>query len=365
MDSSKRIIWTVVAVALVVSAAVFFYPGAKESFAPTLLAARVAIQPAGAPAAVVGPVKIPAGTPFTLHAVLEARDRDGSPVYYTRAPALEIAGRRVPTGELRAWERPWKVKVFWFTVEGPAPYVKLAAPDQLDHLRFTEFFRPEWPADWSVPGHLKARFSESLAGQGVETPEGRSFGTQRYQVRIELFEDEKDLTPAKRFISPGGDVLPDQVASFPTVYAALPGGAAGAASLAFGLTDLQPPPEPDADLLGRLADLTRRHLAFSTVTLIRQVIEGAGREPEKLDWQRIDLAEGPPWDDSKAGVHAGDLLRAGGRVVVLYKDAETGGSPGRLDRSDLCFDYARGAAVQPLSEVFTGEGLVDLARLGS
>jgi hypothetical protein len=153
------------------------------------------------------------------------------------------------------------------------------------------------------------------------------------------------------------------VASFPTVYASLPGGAAGAASLAFGLTDFQPPPEPGADLLGRLADLTRRHLAFSFVPLIRQVIEGAGREPGTLDWQRIDLAEGPPWDDSAQGVHPGDLLRVGGRVVVLYRDAGSGGAPGRLDRSDLCFDYARGAAVQLLSEVFTGQGLVDLARL--
>ena len=171
MDSSKRIIWTVVVVALVVSAVVFLYPEAKESFAPKLLAARVAIQPAGAPAAVVGPVKIPAGTAFTLHAVLEARDRDGTPVFYTRAPALEIAGHRVPSGELRSWDRPWLVKVFWFTVEGPAPYVKLESPGQLDRFRFTEFFRPEWPSDWSVPGHLEARFSESLASEGGQAPE--------------------------------------------------------------------------------------------------------------------------------------------------------------------------------------------------
>ncbi len=363
MDSSKRIIWIVVVVAVVVSAIVFLYPAAKESFEPTLVAARVAIQPAGSDAAIVGPVEVPAGTSFTLHAVLEARGRDGAPVYYTQAPALEIEGRRVPKGALRTWDRPWKVKVFWFTVEGPAPYVKLQAPDQIERFRFSEFFRPEWPSDWSVPGRLEARFSESLAEVEAKASEGRSFGTQRYQVRIELFEREEDLTPSQRFISPGGDALPDQAASFPTVYAALPGHAAGPASLAFGLTELEPPPEPGAELLGRLADLTRRHLAFSRLTLIRQVIEGAGREPGTLDWQRIDLDHGPLWSDSAEGAHAGDLLRVGGRLVVLYRDRETKGTPGRLDRQDLCFDYARGASVVPLSEVFTGEGLVDLARL--
>ncbi len=363
MDSSRRIIWTVVGVALVVAAVVFLYPGAKESFAPALTAARVAIQPAGAEAAVVGPVQVPAGTAFTLHAVLEARDRDGSPVYYTRAPALEIDGRRVPAEALRTWDRPWKVKVFWFTVEGPAPYLKLEAPGQLDRFRFTEFFRPEWPADWSAPGRLEARFSEGLAKDGGATPAGRSFGTQRYQVRIELFEHDDDLMPTKRFISPGGDALPDQVASFPTVYASLPGAAAGAASLAFGLTEIEPPAATGTGLLHRLADLTRRHLAFSRVTLLHGMIEAAGRESESLDWRRIDLDDGPAWGGSPAGVHAGDLLRVGARVVVLYQDRPKGGIPGRLDRQDLCFDYAQGAAVEALSAVFTGEGLVELARL--
>lgn len=363
MDSSKRIIWTVVAVALVVSAVVFLYPEAKESFAPALVAARVAIQPAGAPAAVAGPVELPAGGAFTLYAVLVARDRNGAPVYYTRAPALEIDGRRVPAGELRAWDRPWKVKIFWFTVEGPAPYVKLEAPGQLDRFRFTEFFRPEWPSDWSAPGRLEARFSEGLAGKGGATPAGSSFGTQRYQVRIELFEHEDDLTPTKRFVSPGGAALPGEAQSFPTVYASLPGAAAGAASLAFGLTELEPPPEPGAALLRRLADLTRRHLAFSRVTLIHQMIAAAGRDPESLDWRRIDLDDGPPWGDTAESVHAGDLVRVGSRVVVLYQDRSGGGAPGRLDRQDLCFDYAQGAAVEALSAVFTGEGLVEVARL--
>ncbi len=363
MDSSKRIIWTVVAVALVVAAFVFLYPRAKESFAPSLVAARVAIQPAGAPAAVVGPVEISAGTAFTLHAVLEARGRDGGAVYYTEAPALEIDGHTVPAEALRTWDRPWKVKVFWFTVEGPAPFLKLEAPGQLDRLRFTEFFRPEWPANWSVPGRLEARFGESLAQEGAEASAGRSFGTQRYQVRIELFEHDDQLTPSQRFISPGGDALPDRVTSFPTIYSSLPGAAAGAASLAFGLTELEPPPAPSAALLARLTDLTRRRLAFSRPTLIRQVIEAAGREPESLDWQRIDLDDGPPWDASAGGVHAGDLLRVGARVVVLYEDRGTGSARGRLDRQDLCFDFAQGSAVRRLSDVFTGAGLVELARL--
>ena len=60
------------------------------------------------------------------------------------------------------------------------------------------------------------------------------------------------------------------------------------------------------------------------------------------------------------GVARGDLIRAGGRVVVLYEDR---GTPGRLDRGDLCFDFEQGAEVLPLSEVFVGEGLLELARL--
>jgi hypothetical protein len=374
VTTEKKILWTVGGV---IGAVLLFFallPSAKEGLAPELVGAHVAVLPAGAEAAVVGPVEIDAGDEFTLYAVLEARDRGGEPVYYTEAPALVIGGERAPDGALRLWDRPRVLKLFWFTVEGFSPYVKLEAAEQLDRFYFTEFFRPEWPSSWSVQGRLAPKFSEALA-RDTRAEEDRSFGTQRYQVRIELFPDEDALTAEERYLSMGADALPDAVDGFPTVYAALPG-AAGPASLAFGLTQIEPPDGADSELIARLATLARQRLAFSRVPLIRQVIRSGGRDGSEtrgeLSWGSVDLASGPAWGDEGDGISSsgpagpvrmGDLVRAGARVVVLYRDHRERGTPGRLDREDLCFDYERGASVRSLSEVFTGEGLVDVARL--
>lgn len=358
MASERKILWTVAGVVSVAILAVVLWPRAKEELAPELLQAHVAVLPEGGDVAVVGPVEVEAGRGFALHAVLEARRRDGSSVYYTEAPALEVAGKRVSAEALRPWDRRGVVKIFWFTVEGFSPYVKLEAEDQLDRFHFTEFFRPEWPSAWTIDGRLDPRFSESLEREALEVRE-RSFGTQRFQARIEIFEHEEDLTPRQRFISPGGDTLPDAVESFPTIYAALPG-SAGPASLAFGLSQLESPPSPPPALFARLSQLTRQRLAFSRVTLVSQVIQAAGLARSELAWTDVDLAAGPPWGEGRGAVGPGDLVRAGSRVVVLFRDA---GTQGTLDRADLCFDYERGAAVRPLSEVFVGEGLVELARL--
>lgn len=368
-DPSKRIVRIVIVVSVVLIAIVLLWPKAKESLAPTPLSAEVAILPAGAERAVVGPVELPPGTDFTLYAVLAAKTRGGEPVYYTEAPGLEIDGKTVPSDALLRWDRPQTVKVFWFTVEGPAPYLELKAAENLDRFKFTEFFRPDWPATWSAPGRMDSRFDQNLTrGEAEEDALAgrRQFGTQRFQVRIELFDKEKDITPAERFISPGGDALPEALATFPTVYEAYPG-AAGPASLAFGLTQLEPPADAGPDLQARLADLTEHHLAFARVPLIREVIAAAGTTSDAIEWQEVDLSKeaGPAWrgeggETGADGVSRGDLLRAGGRVVVLYEDR---GIPGRLDRDDLCFDFEQGAEVLPLSEVFVGEGLLELARL--
>ncbi len=361
MSAEKKILWTVGAVVSVVVLAFALWPAAKESLAPELIGSHVAVMPAGAEVAVVGPVEIEAGGEFTLHAVLEARDRGGEPVYYTRAPALEIGGERVPDETLRPWDRQRALRVFWFSVEGFSPYVEIEEAAQLDRFHFTEFFRPEWPSDWSVQGRLDPKFSDALAREEVAAGE-RAFGTQRFQVRIELFADEDALTAEERFVSIGADALPEAVDRFPTVYAALPG-AAGPASLAFGLTQLEPPPSPDPALTARLSALARQRLAFSRVQLVGQVIRAGGESRRSLEWTSVDLNDGPEWSDdggSAEAVGMGDLVRAGPRVVVLYRDR---GTPGRLDRGDLCFDYERGASVRALSEVFSGEGLVDLARL--
>ena len=253
------------------------------------------------------------------------------------------------------------LKVFWFTVEGFAPFVKMETAEQLDRFHHTEFFRPEWPAAWSIDGRLDPKFSAALA-EGAVGAGDRAFGTQRFQVRIEVFPEEDALTAQERYVSLGADALPDAVDRFPTVYAALPG-PAGPASLAFGLSQLEPPPSASADLTRRLAALGDQRLAFSRVPLIRQVIQAAGKSRSEVAWNDIDLAAGPAWGDGEGGVGTGDLVRAGSRVVVLFRDHAEQGTPGRLDREDLCFDYERGAAVRSLSEVFTGEGLVELARL--
>lgn len=358
MTPERRIIVTVIAASAAVLLVLLLWPRVQEGLAPDPVAAHVAILPEGHDAAVAGPVDLAAGTPFTLHAVLEARDRAGDPVYYTEAPALEIDGRRVPDEALQLWDRRQVVKLFWFSVEGFTPYLDLDRPEQLDRFHFTEFFRPEWPATWSVEGRLTPRFSQALVQEGAEEV-ARPFGTQRYQVRIELFDDEEDVTPDERFISTGGNALPERAASFPTVYSAL-AGPAGPASLAFGLTQVEPPPGAGTELRGRLAELTERRVAFARTPLLRDVLDAAGVSRRELAWDSVDLSAGPSWGEGAGAVEQGDLVRAGARVVVLYEDR---GTPGVLDRGDLGFDYQQGAAVRALSEVFSGEGRVELARI--
>jgi len=367
-DPSKRIIRIIVVTVTALVALVVFWPKAQERFAPAPVRALVAIQPEGSDTAVVGPVAIEPGQDFTLHAVLEAEGRGGEPVYYTEAPALEIGGERIDGEALQRWDRPWVVKIFWFTVEGPAPYVEVKALEHIDRVAFTEYFHLEWPLVWSVPGRLESRFDQSLARNGSAVGR-RPFGTQRYQVRIELFEDEENLTPKLRLTSAGGSVLPEGAADFPTVYAGYPG-AAGPASLAFGLTQIEPVESSNTEMLRRLTELTRSRVSFTRLPLIREVIEAAGRSSEDLTWTEVDLETGPLWASSTEAassakarpveVARGDLLRAGGRVVVLYQDQ---GALGRLDREDLCFDYEQGARVLPVSDVFEGEGLLELAVL--
>jgi hypothetical protein len=102
-------------------------------------------------------------------------------------------------------------------------------------------------------------------------------------------------------------------------------------------------------------------------------------EADAVPWQPIELAGALAWGEE---VHAGDLLSAGGRVVVLYRDAAppaavpdgaaaapaigSGPGNGRLDGDDLALDYVRGASVRRLSEVFdlTAGGTLSWAPLG-
>jgi len=376
MTSEQKIFWSIVAVLVVVVAAVLLSPSLSQLTVPQPEAALVAIQPAGAEAAVIGPVELPAGTPFTLRAVLEARTRGGDTVYYTEAPALVRDGEPVPAEAVRRWDRRQQVKVLWFTVEGSQPVLDLAPGQSVERFRPLAFLRDDWPFAWSVPGRLEPAHDDDIAGPASRVE--RPFGTQRFQVRIEVLDeraDRGDLVPKLSFNSlPPSKLLAD-VDRFPTMTESLPG-AAGPASAVFGLTQIRPPEaagkvegvdagELEAvargELSQELVDLTRKRVAFATLPVLREVLDAAGVDPGELPWRYVALDGSAAWGTQ---VHPGDLLRAGQRVVVLYTDAAPGQASearpaagnGVLDGDDLAFDFAFGAVVRPLSEVFEAEG---------
>ena len=368
MSSERKIFWTVVAVAALAVGTLVLWPVVEERVAPRPVAAWVAIEVEGSGLARVGRVEVPAGTPFTLHAVLEATTRGGERVFFTEAPALELPGGPVPGERLRRWTGPLPARILWFTVEGPAPQLEVPAGGDLGRFRMAEYLRSDWPFSWSVRGRMEPAFDDLLSadGAGPEVP----FGTQRFQVRIELVAEETQVVPSERFTSWGHEALPRRVAEFPTVTAVLPG-PAGPASAVFGLTQIATA-APDPAVLQELVRLTEQRLAFSRVTMLAEVLAAAGVGSADLPWSSAALDGGLGWGEE---VRVGDLLRAGDRVVVLYRDAAgDGGEPpiaagdgdGRLDGDDLALDYVRGAAVRRLSEVFdlSGGGSVEWAPLG-
>ena len=124
---SSRLFLIVITVVGLAAIAFLLQPTVVEQLAPELQTAWVGIEVAGSSIAEVGPVDLAVGDNFTLHAVLEARDRQDRPVYYTEASRLAFGGEEVPADQLRVWERPRRIKVRWFTVEGERPYVTLDA----------------------------------------------------------------------------------------------------------------------------------------------------------------------------------------------------------------------------------------------
>ncbi len=356
----SRLFLVIVIVIGLIAAAILLQPTVEEQLAPRPLTAWVGIEVAGSGVAEVGPVALEVGTPFKLHAVLEARDRLNRPVYYCETPRLSFAGEEVPGESLKAWQRPRPIKVRWFTVEGERPYVTLDAESGVEAFEFREFLRSDWPISWSVPGEIDAANDDHLANESAEKTQ--LFGTQRYHVRFELYRDEDSLIPEEVIRSWGVADLKQQIDRFPTVRSTLPG-AAGPASRVFGLTQLEPPPAAGREIALQIEELAANGVAFSRLTVLRDQIVQAGRSLQNLSWTTLDLGAEARW-----GIDAGsgDLLRAGDRVVVLYKDR---GAPGVIDYEDLCFDYVQGAAIRALSEVFIGSGndveLASLAARGS
>lgn len=364
--TNRKLFWGVVIAAAVAVAVVLAWPEVQEELAPEPVRAWAAIEAEGSGVAEVGVVEIPEGTPFRVHAVLEAERRGGGgTVYYTEAEALSIGGRRVPDEQLRRWRRQLDVRVLWFSVEGVVPFVALEPGDDLSRFRLEPFFHPEWGNGWSVAGELEPANDARLVR---EQRQGRlPFGTQRYQARIEIYPLAEDKVPAERYVSPGPAEALAEPEAFPTAVVTLPG-AAAPASAAFGLTGIEPPPDAGEALRGELQRLTRERLAFSRLTLLREILDAAGKATDELEWRLVDLDAGPPWsadgggagEPRSEGVATGDLLRVGERVVVVYRDR---GAEGVLDREDLVFDYARGSVVRPLAQVFAGGGEVEWARL--
>lgn len=352
MDSQNRILIGTIIVLSLIAAGVYLTPAINEKLLqPQPLRAWVAIEAAGAGVADIGVVHLDAGTPFVLHAVLEAKTRGGDAVYYTKAPALRFLGadgtpRPVAAESIRQWDRPAVVRMRWFTVEGRSPYLRLAAGEGPEAFELQLFFRPDWPDGWSVPGLVEAAFDNQLDLGSRLPPGGQDFGTLRYHVRIELYAEKAAVLPEQRIASPGPEALRSDPASFATVVAALPN-AAAPASRVFGLTEIEPPADASAELRSALIALADRGLAFTRLSVLRDQLQQM-QDPDG-PWQQLDLATAPPWGD---GLGAGDLLRVGERVVVLFRDQ---GRPGVLDYQDLCFDFATGATVRALADVFSGQ----------
>jgi hypothetical protein len=344
-----RTVW-IAALVLTGLVAVFFLVQTRSVLAPELLALHVAIEADGAETAQLGPIEIEAGQGFRLHAVVEAKDWRGKEVFYTDAKALEVAGRRVDSTALRAWDRPERARLLWFTVEGAPPFSQVQSLEHLEELGYREIFRAEWPQTWSIPGRLDPTVENVLPGrEGVARSE--RFGTQRFHVRLEVFGRESSFLPSSRLRSPGAAELLAAPAAFPAVAAVLPG-PLEPLSRAFGLPQLELAPDAPEEVRAAIGARTDLGLAFSRLPLLAGWLKAMGVAWSDLRWEKIDLSGDVAWGG------AGDVVRAGSKVAFTFRDE---GQAERLDDRDLCLDFDRGATVRTLGEIFVGEGLIERA----
>lgn len=353
MSAERRYLWIAVAVVVLVAILILLAPRVREQLAPEPRGALVAVGTSDSAVATVGRTVLESGRPFRLYAVLTAVGRDGEPIYYTEAEALEIEGVVVPADRLRRWNRAGKLVVLWFTIEGYRPFVELDSLGQLESYRFEEVLRPEWGRGWTIAGSVTPR-NHSLArslGPGEELP----FGTARYHVRIERLASTGGPTPVARYRSPtGADLLAD--GPLPTSVVMRLGDTLARPSAVFGLPHFESAETASRDLLRRLGGWYRRDLAFSRLLVLSEVLKDSGLAWRDLVWRPIELADRPAFRSAGSG----DLLRSGERIVVIYRDR---GEIGRLDYDDLCLDFVENAAVRPLREVFTGGGVLEWADL--
>jgi hypothetical protein len=347
---SSRAVLAIAVAAIVVALAVVFLlvPSIQESRRPELQRAWVGIEVVGSGLAVVGRLELEPDRPFRLHAVVEAVTEEGEPVFYTEAPALRFDpawGVEAPPGSIRSWDRPEEARVLWLTVEGSPPYVVLSGNETLERFELAEFSHPEWGRSWVADGTIETRRDDQLDLDGGSR---LGFGTQHYQVWVELFPNAKALVAAERYKSPGAAELMATPERFPSVVAALPG-ALGPPTRVFGLTQIEPPADSPPALLERLAELQGKGVTFTRLLVLRDILQAAGVTSAGLAWDFVDLTGGTAFGER---VRPGDLLQVGARWAVLLRDR---GEAGVLDPQDLCLDFDRGAAVRPLAAVFDVE----------
>lgn len=353
----ERGFWIVVGLLGLGAVFLLLQPQVEDTFAPRPESAWVAVEVLEGEAAdgiaEVGPVEIEAGTPFRLHAVVSARQRSEELVYYTEAKRLRLGGEEIDGDRLLTWDRSRTVKLRWYSVEGRWPFLPVDAESGIQAFEMQEFLRSDWPLNWSVRGEIDAVNDDHLGtGRG-----GRQmFGTQRFQVRFQVYDRPDDLVPSLNLKSWGPSELKEHVAEFPTVTAYLPG-RLKPASKVFGLTQLDPVAELSSERMREMQEqideLAAHQVAFSRLTVLRDHVRDAGLRFEQLEWSLLELNGSVPWSDTgEQPVTPGDLLRVGDRIVVLYEDR---GEPGLVDYDDLCLDFVQGAEVRSLGDVFGPE----------
>lgn len=351
MNRDRLVFGLALGVCIAVVVGLMMAPRVEQALAPELVRAHVAIEVAGSGVASIPEVavEVDSGTPVTLHAVLEARRRDGTAIYYTEAQRLQIGGVDVDAAVLSRWDRSTEIKVRWFTIEPTRTEIVVASAEDLEALRFEPIFRPEWPVAWSVPLAVDPKFDDGLDPERRRLP----FGTVRLHVRVELFGPEQRLVPIARYGSPEADIVTGG-GLVPTVVVSLPE-RLRLASSAFGLTHLSLATS-QPEVVAHVGELSEQRLASSLPTLLGRELRRRGFDPVRAPWEAIDFVEQEvAWSPGSIG--PGTVVRVGGRAVFLLADSNANG---RLDPEDLCLDFERGAAVRPLAEVFGGGGAVEL-----
>lgn len=356
LKTDRRVLWAVLAALGLLALGLALGGKVREEIAPEPRASWVAVEIDDEGVARTGRSEVQAGTPFRLHAVLEAETWRGERIFYTEASSLEVDGIQIPQDQLRPWRREGEPRILWFSVEGYRPYFD-AGELPLAEFRFEEHLRPDWPRAWVVPGDLTPRAERLQQENGLgHLPR---FGTQRFHVRVEFFDRQSQIVPRQRFRSTGAADLPSDEDQVATVVSILPNELEIASSY-YGLSQIAIPPSAPSELVAQVVTLQKHKLAFAKLALLRDHLAAAGTTYPELDWRSVDLEEGPVWGGR--GVGPGDVLRVGERWVILASDE---GRQGVLDTSDLCLDFDRGARIRAVGDVFTGDGLIDWGSIHS